>query len=240
MTESAPKAGLRAVCDPATGEVKVEPSSVHPDESPGDSESEIGGERWRQAGREILREHGEPLRRELARYRRKRIILRLSLELASRADSFCQHVNDSEGLGHDEVGELLRAYLHAKCSPDQVCQAVNEHLQEPSRHVVWELRPLRRPPKIGKKGWPQFELDKDGGATDAWRDFAQLLGHGASLRRFRYCLYEPCQQLFFDRSPRGDKTCCTAKHKHAVASRTYRRKGLLPPTIRKSRARAPR
>jgi hypothetical protein len=154
-------------------------------------------------------------------------------------------------LGYEEVGVLLRAYFRAELSDEQVCLAVNARLQEtepcpkceefirrlsklqetaneeagvrPLRHVVWELRPLRGAPKKGKRVWPRFELDKDGGATDAWRDFAQLLGHGMTLRRLKYCAYQSCNQLFFDRSPRGDKTACSTKHKNNVASATRRR-----------------
>jgi hypothetical protein len=159
------------------------------------------------------------------------------------------------GLGYEEVGGLLRAYFRAELSDEQVCEAVNARLQEnepcpqceelirrlsklqetakdevgvrPLRHVVWELRPLRRPSKKGKRVWPRFELNKDGGATDAWRDFAQLLGHGATLRRLKYCAYPPCDQLFFDRTLRGDKTACSTRHKNNVASATRRRKTAL-------------
>ena len=235
MTAGVPKTGLRAVCDPATGEVRVETFPVHEDDWPeGWSKSKIGGPirvpkgkegsaLWRQARRETLREHGEALRRERAQYRRKRVIQKLTLELAPVADSFCRRVNEAErgegpGLGHKEVGKLLRACLRAELSAEQVCQAVNEQLRQRPR--TWELTLL----PSGRGRWPRFELDKDGGATDAWLDLARLLGHGATLGRLRCCAYEPCNRLFFDRSPRGDRTGCTTKHKHDVASRTYRRR----------------
>jgi hypothetical protein len=131
--EGVPQSGVRAVCDPATGEVRVETFSVCQDDWPeGWAKSKVGGpirvpkgkdssRRWQQVRGEMLREHGEALRREMAQYRRKRVIHRLSLELAPLADLFCRRVNETErgegpGLEHGEVGRLLRTYLEAELS----------------------------------------------------------------------------------------------------------------------------
>ena len=60
----------------------------------------------------------------------------------------------------------------------------------------------------------------DGGALDGWRELELLARDLMSLWRFRVCPI--CRVLFYDGSPRGDKTACSTKHKNKHNQRRWR------------------
>lgn len=203
---------------------------------PGPAEAS-GPPNWESVRADLLREHGPGLERDLRAVRRARLTMRLTHELRRPAERFCRWVAEAEGvpkrrprrryrLSRREVlpeyraaGHLLRAYVAGRVSVPKVCARVTKELA--ARPVAWTLRPEYRGPVTGGSG-PGFVLEKGERATDAWRQLAELLAHGTTLRRFRVCAVATCEKLFYDASPRGDRGACSTKHKNLLATRAAR------------------
>ena len=187
--------------------------------------------------------------------RRHRLILRLSLELRQAAERFCRYVALAEGSSpqlrggrtprrtislpaYRAAGALLRAYCGGRIREVGVCRAVNHQLAQVP--VVWELKPLPRGSLRSLLG-PRFVLEKGEGASDAWRELAILLDHGATLGRMRVCALPTCGRLFYDASPPAKRRTCSAAHKHILASRRYRQahRGPTRRLVRRARRRTP-
>jgi hypothetical protein len=187
--------------------------------------------------------------------RRQRLVLRLSLELKRAAERFCRHVALAErpipdsktGLlprrqaplpAYKDAGALLRTFLQGRIRAGDVCSEVNRQLANVA--VVWELKAFNAGSPRSRLG-SRFVLERGEGASDAWRELAILLGHGATLGRMRVCALPTCGRLFYDASPPAKRSTCSAAHKHILASRRYRQahRGPTRRLVRRARRRTP-
>lgn len=129
--------------------------------------------------------------------------------------AFCESVNARDSRAHEEAGALVREYLCGRIEPNQIVEEINKH----SFSTPWGVQISFR----GKEGKPTFSFEPDArGARDAWLELAQILCDGVSLNRMKICSHEECGKIFYDASPRGDKTTCSKRCKQTRDSRTSR------------------
>jgi hypothetical protein len=154
-----------------------------------------------------LAEYGPALERLQRRLRRQQAA-EFNKRMTSRAERFCRHVN--EGIHHyGEAGEALKHYLDKKITAQKLAEIINAHLTP----VPWSVI------VTSINGHDNWSVD-DGGAIDGWRELVLLAQERVALWRFRVCPI--CKVLFYDGSPRGDKTACSKQHKDQHNQRRFR------------------
>lgn len=137
--------------------------------------------------------------------------------LMEYAEAFCEAVNSTASQSYKDAKEILSEYLSGNIGANDLATKINRHVDP----TPWKLRVEHR----GRGQTPRFTFDPDArGTMDAWRELAQILGDGISLERMKLCAWTKCEKLFYDSSPRGDRTACSDKCRHARDSQTHRRK----------------
>jgi hypothetical protein len=155
-------------------------------------------------------EFGPTITRVLnSRWRRQQLKM-FKERTQTRAEYFCWCVN--RGLPqYRDAGEMLKRYADKEITGEELEAAINDH-----------LTPV--PPRIrvrsagGQEDWTTEDGDDRG--LDGWKHCVILAWDRVPLRRFRVCPI--CKILFYDGSPRGDRTACSTKHKDRHNQRRLR------------------
>src|SRR5262249_56150232 len=105
--------------------------------------------------------------------------------------------------------DALKRYASKEITLQELTEIMYAHLTP----VPWSV------PVSSINGHDNWSVD-DGGAIDGWRELVLLAQERVSLWRFRVCPI--CKVLFYDDSPRGDKTACSKKHKDQHNQRRFR------------------
>jgi hypothetical protein len=163
-----------------------------------------------EAAAQAQAEFGPAITRVLnSRWRRQQLTM-FKDRTQTRAEKFCWCVN--RGLPqYREAGEMVKRYVDKEIKAEELEAAINDH-----------LTPV--PPRIrvrsagGHEDWTTEDGDDRG--LDGWKHFVILAWERVPLWRFRVC--PVCKVLFYDGSPRGDKTACSKKHKDLNNQRRLR------------------
>ncbi len=164
--------------------------------------------------------------------RRARLLLRPALARRKQAERFCRHVNveGARNPTYQAAGEALRRFRGGELSAGDLCEVVNRGLTETFRRAIASAPPeqLQSPWTLtnyrGPHGRTRFTFDRGIHWLDAWGELALLLNDGATLDRLRVCKFSKCGRLFYDASPRGDRTACSKQHKDVLGQRALRKR----------------
>lgn len=153
---------------------------------------------------------------------KKRVYPQITKRHAEYGEAFCEAVNTTANQDYKEAGRILSDYLSGCIGANDIAKEINKH----ALPIPWEIQVEHR----GRGQKPRFQFERDAhGAYDAWKDLAMLLADGVQIDRMKLCTWTKCGKLFFDSSPRGNRTTCSDKCRHARDSQTYRRKNQRRP-----------